>query len=55
MKLPIAELIGNEGPVLPRKVFHNSQCFVGDDASTRILCCSAPPTLRRDRDARKRK
>ena len=41
-KLPIAELIGNEGPVLFRKSVHISQCSVWDDVSPRLLCCSAP-------------
>ena len=55
MKPPIAELIGNEGPVLPEKVFHNSLCSVGDNVSPRFLCGFAPTTLRRVLDACKRK
>ena len=55
MRLPIAALIGNEGPVLRRKVFHNPQCSVGDSVSSRFLCGFPPKTLRRVRDASKRK
>jgi hypothetical protein len=42
VKLPIAELIGNEGPVPPRKAVHNSLCAVGDNVFPRFLCCFAP-------------
>jgi hypothetical protein len=40
----MAELIGNEGPVLLRKSVLNSQCSVGNSLSPRFLCCSAPRT-----------
>ena len=55
VKLPIAELIGNEGPVLSRKFVHNSQCSVGDNLSPRFLCCFAPRHTRSVWDACKRK
>ena len=42
VKLPIAELIGNEGPVPSRKVVHISQSSVGDNLFPRFLCCFAP-------------
>src|ERR1035438_5599863 len=54
-EIPTAELIGNEGPVLYPESVNNSLCSVGDNVSSRFLYASAPTTLRRVRDACKRK
>jgi hypothetical protein len=41
-ELTIAELTGNERPLLTQEVFHNSQCSVGDNLSHDSCLFSRP-------------